>query len=59
MNTQPTRVERLKIDIDSRMLGLWAIVDDIKTWDLEHVSEFMRAAYGMGYADALKEENPG
>jgi len=48
--------ERLTIDIDCRIAGLWAEADRVETWDIETVAAFMRAAYGMGYTQALGED---
>ncbi len=56
-----TRLERLELDIDFRIHDLWQelwgdfaahIRDD---HDREVIAVFMRAAYGKGYMDALKD----
>ncbi len=55
------RIDLLELDIDTRMHDLWACL-----WDdfpniasdpqiLIEVTTFMRAAYGKGYMDALKD----
>ena len=50
------RIDRLELDIDCRIASLWAEAEHIETWDIETVAAFMRAAYGMGYTDALGED---
>jgi len=50
------RLERLEIDIDTRLRDLWDEAYRIPEWNLELVAAFMRAAYGKGYCDSLKEE---
>ncbi|HSW78985.1 MAG TPA: hypothetical protein VLF88_03165 [Candidatus Babeliales bacterium] len=52
-------VELLALDIDLRMTDLWREMADIPEWNLDAVAAFMRAAYGLGYCDALTEENSG
>ena len=59
MDTAPTRIDLLELDIDLRLSDLWREADGIEEWSLEVVSAFMRAAYGKGYCDALTEEDPG
>jgi hypothetical protein len=56
------RIDRLELDIDTRIGELWAVmwedfpdlVDDAET--RKTVAVFMRAAYGRGYMDALKDK---
>ena len=52
------RIERLELDVDTRLLSLWELVDAIEddAWTLELASQFMRAAYARGYNDALEED---
>lgn len=59
MTAEPTRLDLLELDIDTRLVHLWAETADIVAWDLETVAAFMRAAYGMGYTAALTEDPPG
>lgn len=56
--SEPDNVDLLQADIDIRMKGLWAELweDDREDWSIGHMGAFMRAAYGLGYCDALKEE---
>jgi hypothetical protein len=55
----PSRVDLLELDIDQRLLDLWAEAHEIKDWNLEAAAAFMRAAYGVGYCAALTEAKPG
>ena len=50
------RIDRLELDIDCRIASLWAEAEHVETWDIETVAAFMRAAYGMGYTQALAED---
>jgi hypothetical protein len=50
------RVERLALDVDTRLVGLWALVDQVKVWDLDIAAMYMRSAYAQGYCDALSED---
>ncbi len=59
MDTRPSRIDLLELDIDLRLTDLWREAAEIDEWSLEVVSAFMRAAYGKGYCDALTEDNPG
>ena len=59
MNSSPSRIDLLELDIDLRLADLWREAAGIGEWSLEVVAAFMRAAYGKGYCDALTEENPG
>jgi hypothetical protein len=59
MGKRPTRIELLELDIDLRLVDLWAEASDVGEWSLEVIAAFMRAAYGKGYCDALTEDAPG
>ncbi len=59
MQTDPSRIDLLELDIDLRLTDLWREAAGIGEWSLEVVAAFMRAAYGKGYCDALTEELPG
>jgi hypothetical protein len=59
MQTRPSRIDLLELDIDLRLTDLWREAEGIEEWSLEVVAAFMRAAYGKGYCDALTEELPG
>lgn len=51
----PTRIDLLKLDVDTRLAGLWAeLPPGLSPEVLELVGPFMRAAYGVGYCDAAK-----
>jgi hypothetical protein len=56
---RPSRIELLELDIDVRLVDLWAEALSVGEWNIEVVSALMRAAYGKGYCDALTEERPG
>ena len=58
MATHEERIERLELDVDTRLLSLWRLADQLPAdaWTLELVSQFMRSAYAAGYNDALVEE---
>lgn len=58
---EPTKVDLLELDIDCRLGELWKqlAVYEGRSMKLADVSAFMRAAYGVGYCDALKEAEPG
>ena len=53
------QTERLALDIDLRLRWLWDEIAEAKEKgkldDLTLVATFVRAAYGQGYVDALKE----
>jgi CHASE3 domain sensor protein len=53
------RIDQLEMDIDLRIRSLWAEVEEIKEWDIERIAKFVRAAYGQGYVDALREDLEG
>ena len=59
MITEPSQLELLELDIDTRARDLWREAALIKEWNLDVVAVFMRAAYGKGYCDALTEDSPG
>jgi hypothetical protein len=59
MNSGPTRIDLLELDIDLRLADLWREAAGISDWSLDVVAAFMRAAYGKGYCDALTEDSPG
>lgn len=51
------RVERLSIDIDTRMFSIWPVLaETFDNEELEIIAPFLRWAYGQGWTDALKEE---
>ena len=50
------RVELLELDVDTRLASLWALIDSDEEWSLPLAAAYMRAAYGMGYTDALGED---
>ena len=60
------RLERLTVDIDTRIADLWALAWSgvlARTLDDEEVAgavgAMVRAAYGLGYRDALQEDKEG
>lgn len=53
------RLSNLELDVDGRLLDLWAESASVETWTLEIAAAYMRAAYGKGYADALTEPKSG
>ncbi len=59
MGKRPTRIELLELDIDVRLVDLWAEAAEVSEWSIEVLAAFMRAAYGKGYCDALTEDAPG
>ena len=54
----PSRIDLLELDIDIRLHSLWEQADETN-WTTETVAAFIRAAYGIGYCDALTEERSG
>jgi hypothetical protein len=56
---RPSRIDLLELDIDVRLVDLWAEALSVDEWSIEVVAALMRAAYGKGYCDALTEEQPG
>ena len=59
MDTSPSRIDLLELDIDLRLADLWREASEISDWNVDVVAAFMRAAYGKGYCDALTEDDPG
>jgi len=59
MDSSPTRIDLLELDIDLRLADLWREASGISEWSLDVVAAFMRAAYGKGYCDSLTEDAPG
>lgn len=53
------RVTLLELDLDTRLVDLWAEAAVVSEWDVPTVAAFMRAAYGKGYTDALREPTRG
>lgn len=51
-----TRLNRLELDIDLRLRELWIEAAEVTEWDITQVAAFFRAAYGVGYMDALRED---
>jgi hypothetical protein len=56
MESTPSRIDLLELDIDLRLADLWREAAGIDEWTLEVVAAFMRASYGKGYCDALTED---
>lgn len=53
------KVERLELDIDCRLAGLWEDLAGVEPpYDLNLIVRYMRAAYGLGYADAMRDPEP-
>jgi len=57
----PERKESLAMAIDLRLTDLWAEVFELdpSKIDMELLGWFLRAAYGQGYTDALRETQRG
>jgi len=55
----PSRAELLELDMDIRLSELWEQASREEHWDLEKVGQYMRAAYGRGYCDNLREDDSG
>lgn len=51
-----SQIERLELDLDTRLAQLWEQIEDIDEWTLGRVAACMRAAYGQGYIDGQSEE---
>jgi hypothetical protein len=53
--------DNLAMTIDLRMADLWAEVFEVEEGklDMELLGWFLRAAYGQGYTDALRESRRG
>ena len=52
------QIERLELDVDCRVLDLWECAAEVDKWDLDIVATFVRAAYGRGFTDAVKDPDP-
>lgn len=48
---------RLELDLDLRLTELWREIDAVDKLSLEVVAALLRAAYGQGYIDALRESD--
>jgi len=61
MRFMADRRDKLATAIDLRLADLWAEVFEVKpdTIDPELLGWFLRAAYGQGYTDALREARRG
>lgn len=63
MASQDEKIARLEIDLDTRLTGLWLdLCEQDKRPEgltIDFVAALMRAAYGKGYMDCLKEPVPG
>ena len=57
----PERKESLAMAIDLRLTDLWAEIFELdpSKIDMELLGWFLRAAYGQGYTDALRETQRG
>jgi hypothetical protein len=55
----PTPLHLLELEIDCRLADLWAMVDEFEDRGIEAIAVLMRAAYGQGYEDCLREAEPG
>lgn len=58
-NRQPETEDLLYADIDLRLMWLWTEAWEVEQWTTDRLARFLRAAYGFGYLDALKEEQRG
>jgi hypothetical protein len=47
--------------IDLRLADIWSELFEVppEKWDVELIGWFLRAAYGQGYCDALREPDAG
>lgn len=61
MRKMETKRDRLAVAIDLRLVDLWAEVFEVDPdrIDPELLGWFLRAAYGQGYTDALRETHRG
>lgn len=57
MNVGP--IPLVEVDLDARLLPVWAEAWPVNEWDLETVAPFLRLAYYVGYRDALTEKRRG
>ncbi len=56
----PTNAETLSLDIDLRVSELWRHIEELVSEEqYEPVMALIRAAYGIGYVDALREVDEG
>ena len=53
----PASREQLASVLDARLTEIWAELFQVprERWDHELIGWFLRAAYGQGYCDALRE----
>ena len=61
MSNMDSKRENLAMAIDLRLADLWAELFEIDPdrLDADLLGWFLRAAYGQGYTDALRETNRG
>jgi hypothetical protein len=45
----------LQLDLDLRLVGIWRELVEAEDLSLDLVAALLRAAYGQGYIDALRE----
>jgi hypothetical protein len=59
--TADDRTTTLASTIDLRLADIWSELFEVpaERWDVELIGWFLRAAYGQGYCDALKEPDAG
>ena len=55
MTRIPSARELLEFDIDLRLFQLWSELLKVEDFSIETMGPFVRAAYGLGYMDALNE----
>jgi hypothetical protein len=55
------RTTTLASTIDLRLADIWGELFEVppEKWDVELIGWFLRAAYGQGYCDALREPDAG
>jgi len=61
-NADVTSSQLLELDIDTRVISLWEQVyrrSELGEFSLDFIGSLMRAAYGRGYTDSLRETVPG
>lgn len=57
---EPTPADLLDLDIDLRIgLDVWAQLWEVREWDYDVLGSVLRFAYGLGYYDALTEDERG
>lgn len=66
MSLDPDKVQRLETDIDCRLAELWlttwqpeGVLQDLNEAQTTAMAATVRAAYGKGYTDALREDREG